>query len=664
MRALLTLLAKELRALFPLGVLGFALISGDLISRPVTERIDENTYDHVAGIAPGEGGFLAFIFWILAFFVAYAAFPREHDEKTIEMLYALPVRRSGIFFTKVLAGLVTLTGVAFMGQCTNYVLQALNPNSIDGDQFQLALVLRVAMLHATVACFLYFHGLFASIFRMFGVLPYTLLWFALLLVQELVPSLAWLNPAAIVSFEYSGDTLLVPWWPIAFHGGLALFVALLAYLGWMGPVDRLRETFAGRSTLAIVSFGGGSFLVLACGFGMMIYWVMATYSNRPPPADPSAPTPVTEREFATSEARSEHYAFVYPGGLEEPVLRLLGHADAVLDSEVVLLGASAAPHITVDLAEESGHHEGIAAGTRIRMGASGQPDWRLLHVLAHESAHVLQNEVSGRYLMDHGQTTRFLIEGGAEWVAFETLTRAPGVSDVAPAITSITDQDRREDEELRRYSRIVATLAWERRRIRVEDTFDDASFRARWDTTLAYPYGETFAEAIARACGDQTVGRAFATFGREGAPQSAAGEALYRDALGSIGCDYEAVLAAHDALMTETAAQERAFLDTVPELSGGVVGLEGTDVVIEATLDRAPLASELYVVRVRNDAGAPDTEVRGFHGEIVDGSSPRRVRFHVPRLAITGARFDFLFSLDVDPRAFPHSAEWQSAPAP
>jgi hypothetical protein len=668
MRAFLTLTQKELRALFPLGILGFALISGDLISRPITERIDENTYDHVAGISPGEGGFLAFIFWILSFFVAYAAFPREHDEKTIEMLYALPVRRSGIFFAKVLAGMITLGGVAFMGQCTNYVLQVLNPNSIDGHQFHVALVLRVATLHAVVACVLYLHGLFASIFRMFGVLPYTLIFFALLLVQELVPSLAWLNPAAIVTFEYVGETLVVPWWPIAVHAGVGLFVGAIAYAGWMGPVDKLRETFAGRSTLAIVSFGAGTFTVLACGFGMMIYWVAVTYTGRPPPADPSAPTPVVERTFATSEARSEHYAFVYPGGLEEPVLRLLGRADDVLESEITLVAARRAPFITVDLAEESGHHEGIAAGTRIRMGASGQADWRLLHVLAHESAHVLQNEVSGRYLMDHGGTTRFLIEGGAEWVAFETMTRAAGGSSAAPIVMSITDDERRQDEELRRFSRIVATLAWERHRIRVEDSFDDTSFRARFDTTLAYPYGETFAEAIARACGDGAVGRVFATFGREGAPQDVTGEALYRDAFGSIGCDYEAVLAAHDALMTETAEQERAFLDTVPRLSGGVVGLDGSMVVIEATLDRAPLAHEEYVVRLRNDAGAPDTEVRAFHGELVEGTgvegTPRRIRFLVPRLAITGARFDFLFSLDVDPRAFPYSEEWQSASPP
>lgn len=658
MRAFWTLFAKELRALFPLGLLGFALISGDLISRPVTERIDENTYDHVAGIAPGEGGFLAFIFFILAFFVAYAAFPREHDERTIEQLYALPIRRSSIFLAKVAAGLVTLSAVAYLGQCTNFVLQALNPNSVSGHQFEPGLVLRVASLHATVACLLYFHGLFASLFRMFGVLPYTLLLFALALAEELVPSLAWLSPAVIVRFEYEGASLLVPWGPIAFHAVVALAAGAVAYAGWMGPFDRVREIFATRSTLATVLMGVGSFGVLAAGFVAFMAWIIVTYTiPGRQPEDPTAPTQVTERDFGTSEARTEHYVFIYPGGLEERVLRLVGRGDRVLGTAGGLVGASTLPFITVDLAEESGHHEGIASGTRIRMGARDQTDWRLLHILAHESAHVLQSEVSHRYLMDHGATTRFLVEGGAEWVAFETLSegRLAGV---------VSDDEQREDAELRRWSRIVAAAAWERNRIRLEDTFDDASFRARFDTTLAYPYGETFAEAIARACGDVAVGSVFRTFGRDGAPQDASGETLYRDAFGSIGCDYERVLAAHDAVMTETAERERALLDTIPRMSGGVSGMEGTEVVLEATLDRAPLPVETYVLRVRNDAGASDTEVRAYHGFVVEGSSPRRVRFFVPRVAITGARFDFLFSMDLDPRAFPHSEQWQSAPAP
>lgn len=655
MRGLLSLLRKELRALAPLALLGFALISGDLISRPITERIDENTYDHVAGVAPGEGGSIAFIFWILSFFVAYAAFPREHDERTIETLYALPVRRSSIFLAKITAGAIVLVSAAGVGQVTNYVLQALNPNAIDGHQFQLSLVLHVIALHAAVALVLYAHGLFASVFRMFGVLPYTLLFFALLLVEQLVPSAAWLSPASIVRFEYEGSSILTPTFPLAFHGGLALVALALAYAGWMGPTERLRELFSRRGTSALLAFGCASALVASCGFGMLIVWAVSSFDGQPP-EDPSVERPVEERSYATAEARSRHYAFVYPGGLEEPVLGLVGRADAILESEARLLGADVPALVTVDLAEESGHHEGIASGTRIRMGVSGQRGWRLLHVLAHESAHVLQGEVSERFLMEHGATTRFLIEGGAEWVAFETLLRPPSEGGLA----SITGEERAEDEALRRASRRVAVLAWERHRIRLVDTFDDAAFRARFDTTLAYPYGETFAAAIARACGDAAVGRLFRTFGRPDAPQSASGEALYRDALGSIGCDYEAVLGAHDAMMSALAREDRAWLDAVPRMSGGVVGAEGQRVVIEATLDRPPLEGARYYVRVRMRSSADDAEVRSFRG-VLDGA---RVRFLVPRLALTGARFEFLFSAELDRRAFPNSEAWQSASVP
>lgn len=684
MRAFLTLLTKELRALWPLGLLGFALISGDLISRPLTERIDENTYDHVAGIGTGEGGFLAFLFWLLAFFVAYAAFPREHDERTIELLYALPLRRRSIFFAKALAGALTLTLVAAMGQGTNFVLQALNPDSVEGHQMQPDLVLRIVFLHATVAVVLYAHGLFASLFRLFGALPYVFLFFVLAFVGEMMPELGWLNPGSIVRAEYEGSALLMPWGTIGFHVAVALGVGVLAYVGWMTPNGAVRDALATRSTLSLVALGGGSVAVLVTGMVLFVVWVGMTYDAAHPPVDPSEEHEVAPIAFGTAEARTSHYAFIYASSFEERALRLVRRSDRVLETDGAIVGATTLPFISVDLAEVSAHHEGIASGTRIRMGAQEQPDWRLLHVLAHESAHVLQNEVSRRYLMEHGQTTRFFIEGGAEWVAFEALSEGR-LGDAA------TDEEVREDRELRRASRIVAAASWERHRIRVEDSFDDSLFRAQFDTVLAYPYGETFAEAVARACGDAAVGATFRTFGREGAPQDVEGEALFRDAFASIGCDYEAVLAAHDALMQELVTTERAAIDTIPRLEGGVVGrvrvdaseassegegegegdanvdttMAGMDVVrLEATLDRPPLPHERYSVRYRLSPAAADTEVRGVRGRIVEGSSPRRVVFDIPVSSLTVSRFEYLFSLEVDARAFPYSERWQSAPVP
>ena len=51
---MLALYRKELRGLFPMLVLSMFLVSGDLISRPITERLDEDTFSDVAGLMPGD----------------------------------------------------------------------------------------------------------------------------------------------------------------------------------------------------------------------------------------------------------------------------------------------------------------------------------------------------------------------------------------------------------------------------------------------------------------------------------------------------------------------------------------------------------------------------------------------------------------------------------
>ena len=107
--------------------------------------------------------------------------------------------------------------------------------------------------------------------------------------------------------------------------------------------------------------------------------------------------------------------------------------------------------------------------------------------------------------------------------------------------------------------------------------------------------------------------------------------------------------------MTEITMNERARIDTVPHMSDDGIDYKDDIIVLEATLDRAPLPVEHYSVRVRADAATPDTEVRSAIGAIVDGSAPRRVRFSIPRANVRGLRFEILFSLSVDERAFPVS---------
>ncbi|MFO0712120.1 MAG: hypothetical protein U0353_19880 [Sandaracinus sp.] len=60
----------------------------------------------------------------------------------------------------------------------------------------------------------------------------------------------------------------------------------------------------------------------------------------------------------------------------------------------------------------------------------------------------------------------------------------------------------------------------------------------------------------------------------------------------------------------KTAERERAFLDTVPRLSAGVVGMDGSMVVMEATLDRAPLAHEECARSTASSSKAPASRAR------------------------------------------------------
>jgi hypothetical protein len=134
--------------------------------------------------------------------------------------------------------------------------------------------------------------------------------------------------------------------------------------------------------------------------------------------------------------------------------------------------------------------------------------------------------------------------------------------------------------------------------------------------------------------------------------------------LGTIGCDYEHAGERWEELMQELATSRRADIDAIPRMSGGAIGWDQGAMVVEATLDRAPLAHEHYAIRVRADAATPDTEVRAAEGTIVEGSVPRRVRFTLPGFRARGLRFEILFSVVVDERAFPVSEAWQSAAVP
>ena len=628
------LLKKELRAIVPMMILCFLVISGDVLFRPFTERMDESSWVSISAIEPGSGDSLAVVFALLAFFVAYAAFPREHDEGTMAYLSALPVTPSRIFVAKVGAGLGVLVAFCMIGQLTNWLIQLPNPQSFSGHQFRADVAITAGALQAIFTSIVYAHGLLASSLRRFGLLPYVLAFWVVVAVEQMMPELSWLNPASICRFNYEGSRLIVPWLPIVVHAIASALVLAAGYAAWMGPFERLRDLAApkteGRSLITTLGIG-----CVTAVIGVLVVGLFVFYSFRQAESG-ALDEPDESVSWQTAEIRSQRYAFVYPTNLRARAQRLAGASDGILEQVRALLDAEVPALITVDLAETSGQHEGIAAGSRIRMGLLNQDDKRLQYILAHESTHVIQDRESDGRLVERGAFTRFFVEGSAEWVAYEA---GPNLDDE------------------RRQSRIVAAATWSRHRLELEDVVDETRLHERFDTTLVYSLGETWTDAIAQACGRRSIGALMRAIGREEAPEEVDALGIWQDALQHIGCSEAEVRVRWERAMTALAEEEHAAIKTIPRMGAGVIGVEQDHTLVETELDRPSPAGAAWSLRVRRGPAASDMEMRSAHGTL---ESTHRVRFRVPR-DMTSDRFELQVCVVPEGGNWSFCEPWQSA---
>ncbi|MCS6857172.1 MAG: ABC transporter permease [Sandaracinaceae bacterium] len=625
-------------------------MSGDLFYRPFVERIDENTYQEVAALE--SNGMLTISLAIIAFFVAYSTFLREYDEKTIDWLVSLPIRRSEIFLIKAFAGAFVIVSLVCVGQFTNYLLQALNPDSIEGKNFRLDVVFRIIFLQSVVGTIFFFHGIWASRFRLFGLLPYVLAASIIPLFEELNPSLAWLNPATILRLEYAGRIPLIPWKLIAGHTLIALLFGRSAYERWLLHSEK-PPSGPKRKIVAVLAT---SFVFFCSCNGMLAWLLLGFFKGSLPMNDPN--TRSQPKQFGVGTLQTKHLRFTYPGSFERAAFQLAKRADRIVEIQSKILGIEEIPTILVDLAEHTHFHEGITGGIRIRMGINEFSSWRLLHVFAHESAHVFQQQLSqGRF--DEWPDFRPFIEGGAEWLAFESISM---LYEEGNSEKWMSESEWAEEEALRRASRAVATLAWQRHQIRIEDILNVKEFEKRYDERLTYPLGETMTEAIAIACEKKGIGSMWRVFTQSDFPQNAHGVLLVRHVLQRMHCDSERWQQAHEKLLSEFANKERALLDSVPRLESKIKDITPHFVIVETHPDRpSSFPPESYALAFRSHENAKSNEVRSIRGEIIQQGDMHLVFFRIPRNHIAGKRFDFMLSLFIHPAAFPYSEPWQAA---
>lgn len=638
------LLVKELRALLPMYAVVFLVISGDLLSRPFSERLDEASWSSISSILDADQSGYAFLLVVLGLIVAYAAFPREHDEGTINLLYSLPVSRGTIFGAKAIAGIsVLLLGVAG-GAVTDALLASPNPQSFSGEQWRADISLTSVLLRGAFACVVYCHGLLASFFRRIGLIPFMGVAYGLTVLEDAIPDAAVLNPSTLMDLTYEGQTLLIPWTVLALQVPLAMVSLGAAGLLWMRAgeqtaslMDRAQRTLVGRVSLTVAS---GLVVVTA----VVIFLIIAVQSARDGEGgldDPTADPEVQYVSFTSATAETEHLHFTYPTNLRRRALPLITRSEELYAALGRELSMPERPAVTLDLTESSSEHLGIASWTRVRVGLALHPDPSdLEHTVTHELAHVLQHHVSDRRINDTRRATALFVEGSADYLAYEVVSRP----------------------ERRLAARRIAAAMWQRHRLELEQLLDHDHMRARWDARLGYYLGEAFTAALVDACGDQAVGRTLRAMARPDAPRDLEPDAFWRDTLQSMSCSFEAVRGSFDRLLGGVAEAERAYLDRIPRPSGGVVGPSATGVEIVVTLDRPLPPGGRVSVSVRRHGGVADAEVFGVRATPRPGA-PLQFEADVP-VPMGAPSFQFALAVQVSEDDWAVYEPWRTADRP
>jgi hypothetical protein len=639
---MIALLRKELRAMWPLGLLCLLMMSGDLLYRPFTERLDEKPWESIASyIAPGDAGAFGWIVILLAISLAYSAFPREHDEGTIDFLYALPVRRWQIFGAKVLAGLTILIGAELLLLTTDGLMGSVDQQSFSGHHWRADLAFTHFGIQAGFAFIAYAHAMLASVLRRFGLMPYALSLLVVSILDDVFPPIAWVDPNELLTTRYDGVTLVIPWVPLTAHLFFAGLALLTSYFAWMGPgarigkgLEKARASLVGRLAIGCATAGA------AAAVGILALAVSDLDTTPPEPAVDAEPHERPSLETATRV--TERYELTYPVSHAHRAEPLIAEADAIHRALEERLNADAGERLVADLTEVSGEHLGIASWTHVRVGIVDERDpERLLRTFAHETAHAFQHRLSDRRQGTEARATRLFAEGSAEHLAYL----------VVPDDASLSQ------------ARRIAAATWERHRVRTDELIDDDRLRARLDTALVYPIGEVWTAALSRTCGERAIGDVLRAMAREDAPRDLGPRAFWADTLRAIDCDFEAVDATFVSMLHDEASAQREAIDALPRIGGGVVSGEGGAVVLVAMLDRDPQSEWTYLARLRPGPESADTQSIGVRGR-PDPENPRRVVFRVSRALLPGRRFQILFSVLTDPRGWAWSETWQWARNP
>lgn len=532
------LLRKELRAQAPFAGFVLALIVVDVLDGLLSMFPDQLSLTRVMEslTAAGNAG-ASLLSAILAFALGTGLLVREVEEGTLEHLDALPVSRAQIFTAKVLVASLILATVPVVDVALAAVRWTTARTSLF-PPIEWSWLLTGGALRMLGLLFFASAAMALSFLGRFGWASMAVLVLAHSALAKQFPAVGAYNPAQLTRPVFSGQSWVIPSALVAATSAVTVANVAIAALAFSRVGDRL--WVIGAAQKRWLSVAAVVFSVLAIGAASVTVF---SRDRR------TAPGTATFGNQGESRGETARYTMIYPASLSASATELLAVADIAHDAVLARLAVppERAVRIVVDATGSARRTAGTASGRRVRLALTGGDADRA--VLAHETAHVYAQELSGARLDDERRWTATFNEGLASYVEYADF-RAP--------------------ERLERLRAVAQTMK-ARHPLTLELAFDRAALQRDYDGELVYALGESFIAALVVSAGPDAPARVLTALGRSGVPGNLRGMERWRDAFQAAGIDLDVLEARWLAGLDEGAAVAERF----PRLVGTVTEADG-----------------------------------------------------------------------------------------
>jgi len=628
---MIRLILKELKQLLPFAFLYLALVALFYGSELSTLRVDEESYASWCGELCQYGSNVDMVLFIVLLYMiaAYSLFPREFDDSTIDFLRSLPIARQKMFFSKVLGAWILLCLLLIFDRSLTAAVLSFNSQTITGKFYwknEFLFLLRDCLFALVIVS----HGVFLSWFRTVGLVIYCVYLILLIWLEQMLGVSGIYNIFSFYNNEYDGSNLIVDWTVIGFHLVVAAVLLIFSYFLWTRSDSKPKAPGSGKLAkfmpvaLSVLAF------VIAAGymFGMM------------------QQTNIDQAQSEIDFISTEHYEFSYRSSMSGAMEKLEPFVEEDYRALAELLGSTSNPVISTDMTSDSEHALGLAAWKKIRMVLLSEDEVDPLYrrVLSHETAHVFQSVESDRALSSAGNSVGFFIEGMAQYTSFN----------IVP------------DPIARESNWIVSSVSWQRHNIRFDHMANRTVFDSLYDPEMLYGIGDIWVDAMARACGQSSIGDFLRAVGRDNAPPHLSGVTYWRNHLQHIGCELEEVNNQWRKQMQDIADNRTTgafpIFENVNVTRDAVTEL----ITIKADLaeDEVGGLPQLFYVRVKSEAKLANTVSPVLNGRLTVEGDKASVEFTVlPRL-IEGNRFSYQLGYAPLPDSRSYYDRWRSGSVP